>query len=78
MNKKKKKAHFLFDKFPQLSYFDFFFFFFFFMNSLSHLVCALIPGVMALLFKLRDLVHLTLIGTLLAYSLVALSVLILR
>lgn len=74
MNKKKKKVHFLFDKFPQLSYFDFFFF----MNSLSHLVCALIPGVMALLFKLRDLVHLTLIGTLLAYSLVALSVLILR
>ena len=42
------------------------------------LASGMLAGVMALLFKLRDLVHLTLIGTLLAYSLVALSVLVLR
>lgn len=74
MNKKKKKPTSSLTNFLNLAISTFFFF----MNSLSHLVCALIPGVIALLFKLRDLVHLTLIGTLLAYSLVALSVLILR
>uniref|UniRef100_A0A8D1SRP1 Cationic amino acid transporter C-terminal domain-containing protein n=1 Tax=Sus scrofa TaxID=9823 RepID=A0A8D1SRP1_PIG len=42
------------------------------------LTFGMLAGVTALFFKLRDLVHLTLIGTLLAYSLVALSVLVLR
>ena len=47
-------------------------------HSLPHLVCALILAVMALLFKFSDLVDLLSIGTLLAYYLVALSVLALR
>uniref|UniRef100_A0A8B9Y9H1 Cationic amino acid transporter C-terminal domain-containing protein n=1 Tax=Bos mutus grunniens TaxID=30521 RepID=A0A8B9Y9H1_BOSMU len=44
----------------------------------SHLVCALILAVLALLLELIDLVYLVSIGTLLAYSLVAFSVLVLR
>ena len=47
-------------------------------HSRPYLVCALILAVMALLFKFSDLVDLLSIGTLLAYSLVALSVLALR
>uniref|UniRef100_A0A8D1XGV2 Cationic amino acid transporter C-terminal domain-containing protein n=1 Tax=Sus scrofa TaxID=9823 RepID=A0A8D1XGV2_PIG len=44
----------------------------------SHLVCALLLGVMALLFNFTDLVDLMSIGTLLSYTLVAFSVLVLR
>ena len=47
-------------------------------HSLPHLVPALILGIMALLFEFRDLVDLVSIGTLLVYSLVALSGLVLR
>ena len=47
-------------------------------HSLPHLVCALILAVMALLFEFSDLVDLLSIGTLLADSLVVLSVLALR
>ena len=46
--------------------------------SLLHLVCALILGIMALLFRFIDLVDLVAVGTLLIYSLVAFSVLVLR
>ena len=46
--------------------------------SLPHLVCALILGIMALLFRFTDLVDLVSVGTLLIYSLVAFSVLVLR
>uniref|UniRef100_A0A8B9YBL2 Cationic amino acid transporter C-terminal domain-containing protein n=2 Tax=Bos mutus grunniens TaxID=30521 RepID=A0A8B9YBL2_BOSMU len=46
--------------------------------SLPHLVYAITPGVMALLFEFMDLVDLVSVGTLLAYSLVIFSVLVLR
>ena len=46
--------------------------------SLLHLVCALILGIMALLFRFIDLVDLVAVGTLLIYSLVAFSILVLR
>lgn len=42
------------------------------------LVCVLPLGIMALLFKFSDLVDLMCTGTLLAYSLVVFSVLVLR
>ena len=47
-------------------------------HCLSHLVPALILGILALLFEFRDLVDLVSIRTLLVYSLVALSGLVLR
>ena len=47
-------------------------------HSLPHLVCALILGLMALLFTFTNLVDLVSVGTLLVYSLVAFSVLVLR
>ena len=63
---KKNETHTLTYIFPDVS------------HSLPHLVCALILGVMALLFKLTDLVDLVSVGTLLINSLVAFSVLVLR
>ena len=47
-------------------------------HSLLYLICALILGLMALLFRFTDLVDLLAVGTLLIYSLVAFSVLVLR
>ena len=64
--KKKIETHALTYIFPAVSY------------SLPHLVCALILGLMALLFKYTDLVDLVSVGTLFVYSLVAFSVLVLR
>ena len=64
--KKKKETHALTHIFPAVS------------HSLPHLVCALVLGLMALLFKYTDLVDLVSIGTLLVYSLVAFSILVLR
>ena len=46
--------------------------------SPPHLVYAVTPAVMALLFEFTDLVDLVSVGTLLAYSLVVFSVLVLR
>ena len=64
--KKKIETHALTHIFPAVS------------HSLPHLVCALVLGLMALLFKYTDLVDLVSIGTLLVYSLVAFSILVLR
>nr|CAI9697911.1 unnamed protein product [Rangifer tarandus platyrhynchus] len=66
LKKKKIETHTLTHIFPAVS------------HSLPHLVCALVLGLMALLFKYTDLVDLVSIGTLLVYSLVAFSILVLR
>ena len=66
VKKRKKETHALTYIFPAVS------------HSLLHLVCALILGIMALLFRFTDLLDLVSVGTLLIYSLVAFSVLVLR
>ena len=66
VKKKKIETHALTYIFPAVS------------HSLLHLVCALILGLMALLFTFTNLVDLVSVGTLLVYSLVAFSILVLR
>ena len=66
IKKKKIETHALTYIFPAVS------------HSLPHLVCALLLGVMALLFELSDLVDFLSVVTLLAYTLMAFSVLVLR
>ena len=66
VKKRKKETHALTYIFPAVS------------HSLLHLVCALILGIMALLFEFSDTANLMAVASLLAYSMVSFSVLVLR